>query len=307
MAFLDSDEYPASYKGTSFLITVNQTERWPEVKDVLYKYDPTYIIACNEKAPTTGHEHIHCLVQYEKQTKLPKGQLLGINVRSVTYTPWKVQDYIRKDGDVFLEQGDLRCRGRKATKTHLPTIEEAGLLTNKEYEQYSSAHAKTLDYARRSYALLHAKEHMRFEPVKVHWLYGPTGTGKSRRAFEAGAYRLTYRDGFFNDWGDAKILWLDDYRGEIPYNLLLQLLDGYRSSLIVNIKGGHKVVDYDEMYITSPLSPSDCYPRQAEKQDSIKQLLRRITDTVWTGGAHVLDPRADLNHIEKICDENQFY
>lgn len=295
------------YTSSSFLLTINQPERWEEVKDLLYSHDIKYIIACNEEAPTTGHKHIHCFVQFTRTVYLKKSKLLGINVKSVTNNAKNVVEYVKKDGNVFLEQGEFKGRGGRREPTNLPTIEEAANLTPEEISEYSCIHAKSIMYAKNIYSMLKAKEQRRFEPVKVHWLYGPTGTGKSRTAFEAGAYRITYRDGFFNDWGDAKILWLDDYRGEIPYNLLLQLLDGYRNSLIVNIKGGHKVVDIDEIYITSALSPADCYPRQTEKQDSIKQLIRRITETVYTGGPHVLDPRADLNKIEKICDENQFY
>nr|WQA30139.1 MAG: rep protein [Cressdnaviricota sp.] len=293
-----------SLTGQAFLLTINQTERWDEVKEYLYSLsNRRYIVAALELAPSTGHKHIHCYIQFTKPSRLSMKKMLGIDVRRVTNHSAKVVEYVKKDNNIIVEEGSFAPRGGYRGLT----IKEAAELTFEEELEQDIKDVKLIQYARQHVAQRQAAENKHFEPVLVHWLYGPTGTGKSRRAFEAGAYRLTYRDGFFNDWGDARILWLDDYRGEIPYNLFLQLLDGYRNSLIVNIKGGHKVVDYDEMYITSPLSPSDCYPRQAEKQDSIKQLLRRITEVVWTGGAHVLDARADLNNPEKICDENQFY
>ena len=293
-----------SLTGQSFLLTINQTERWDEVKEYLLSLsNRRYIVAALELAPTTGHKHIHCYIQFSKPARLSQKKLLAIDVRRVTHTLSKVIEYVKKDNNIIIEEGEFVTRGGYRGLT----IKEAAELTFEEELEQDVQQVKLIQYAKQHVAQHQASEERYFEPVTVHWLYGPTGTGKSRRAFEAGAYRLTYRDGFFNDWGDAKILWLDDYRGEIPYNLFLQLLDGYRNSLIANIKGGHKVVNYDEMYITSPLSPQECYPRQAEKTDSIKQLLRRITEVVWTGQAHVLDPRADLNKIEKICDENQFY
>ena len=80
-----------------------------------------------------------------------------------------------------------------------------------------------------------------FKPIKVVWTYGPTGTGKTREAFEAGAVNVTYHNGFFSDWGDARIICIEELRGEIPYNELLMLLDAYHNYYHVNIKGGQKL------------------------------------------------------------------
>lgn len=116
-----------------------------------------------------------------------------------------------------------------------------------------------------------------FKPPEVIWIYGSTGKGKTREAFEAGAINVNYANGFFSDWGDARIICIEELRGEIPYATLLQLLDAYHNYYHVNIKGGSKLIDLDCIYITSPLRPEACYPRQLQKQDSINQLLRRIT------------------------------
>lgn len=121
-----------------------------------------------------------------------------------------------------------------------------------------------------------------FKPIKVIWIYGPSGTGKTREAFEAGAVNVTYNNGFYSDWGDARVICIEELRGEIPYNELLKLLDSYHNYYHVNIKGGQKLIDLDAVYITSPLHPSACYPRQVQKADSIQQLLRRITELKTT-------------------------
>lgn len=117
-----------------------------------------------------------------------------------------------------------------------------------------------------------------YKPPMVHWIYGPTGTGKTREAFEKGARNVDYNNGFFSDWGDARIICLEELRGDIPYRTLLKLLDGYHNYYSINIKGGEKFVDLDEIYITSPYRPEDIYRQQVTKDDSIDQLLRRITE-----------------------------
>lgn len=119
-----------------------------------------------------------------------------------------------------------------------------------------------------------------FKPIEVEWIYGKTGKGKTRMCCEAGAKPVIYNNGFFSDWGERRIIALEELRGEIPYPTLLMLTDGYHNYYSVNIKGGQKVVDLDKVMITSPYSPEECYPRQCGKKDSINQLTRRITNLV---------------------------
>lgn len=115
------------------------------------------------------------------------------------------------------------------------------------------------------------------KPIEVIWLHGPTGCGKTRFAFERGAVNVIYENGFFSDWGDARVICLEEMRGQIPYRVLLMLTDSYHNYYQVNIKGGTKLIDLDCVIITSPKKPEACYPNQLLSEDSIDQLLRRIT------------------------------
>lgn len=121
------------------------------------------------------------------------------------------------------------------------------------------------------------KKNKYYKQPEVYWLYGGTGTGKTRTAMEDGAVAVSYRNGFWTDWGDNRTICIEELRGEIPYAELLKLLDGYHNYHSVNIKGGEKWIDLDKIYITSPKTPEECYPNQYIKNDSIQQLLRRIT------------------------------
>lgn len=116
-------------------------------------------------------------------------------------------------------------------------------------------------------------------PPIVEWHYGPTGTGKTEAAFDAGAVNVIYHNEYFSDWGDARVISIEEMRGQIPYDTLLKLTDRYHNYYRVNIKYGSKLVDLDRIIITSPKRPEECYPHQTEN-DSINQLLRRITKIV---------------------------
>lgn len=128
-----------------------------------------------------------------------------------------------------------------------------------------------------------------FKPPEVIWICGRTGRGKTRKAFEDGAVNVEYSNGFFDDWGDAKVICIEELRGEIPYRTLLKLLDGYHNYYRINIKGGFKFVDLDRIYITSPSMPEDIYRVQCTKEDGIEQLMRRITQIIDVGRAGYCD------------------
>ena len=82
---------------------------------------------------------------------------------------------------------------------------------------------------------------------KVIWTYGPTGTGKTDAAFNANARNVDYNNGFFTDWKDARIISIEEMDGQIPFKILLKLLDQYHNYYEINIKGGSKLVDLDEI------------------------------------------------------------
>lgn len=93
----------------------------------------------------------------------------------------------------------------------------------------------------------------------VFW--GPTGTGKSRRAWsEAGplAYPKDPRSKFWCGYKGQENVVLDEFRGDIDISHLLRWLDRY--PVIVEIKGSSIVLSATTIWITSNLSPRQWYP-----------------------------------------------
>lgn len=283
------------WSGRRFQLTLNEIEEWDKLKAYLQKWPIIYAVACLEEAPTTLHEHIHCYIHYEKSVKIYKKNLFGSHVELCFGTGKENEDYIKKDGHIIWEYGE-NPTGMRARKTI--TVKDAINMTHNEIEEAPASSYRWIKLIKEEELIRKWRmEGPKWEPIEVEWLFGPTGTGKTRYSVEQKAIEVHYKDGFFSDWGDARILSLEEMRGEIPYGLLLQLTDSYHGYYIVNIKGSHKIIDIDKVIITSPNPPHKVYTGQVSKTDSIKQLLRRLTKLIDTSTT----PWTTLNLDEYIA------
>lgn len=96
---------------------------------------------------------------------------------------------------------------------------------------------------------------------QVFVFYGPTGTGKSRRAWaEAGpeAYAKDPRSKFWCGYQGQESVVLDEFRGGIDISHLLRWTDRY--PVYVELKGSSLPLSVSKFWITSNLHPSLWYP-----------------------------------------------
>ncbi|MEM2002796.1 MAG: hypothetical protein QXT77_09145 [Candidatus Methanomethylicaceae archaeon] len=122
-------------------------------------------------------------------------------------------------------------------------------------------------------------------PMNVRWYWGPTGTGKTRRAYwEArqlggDVYIKSTNSKWFDGYDGQKIVIFDDLRSSwFEYSYLLKLLDRYPTR--VECKGGSRQWLAETIYVTSPFRPDEMYDKMQERdqdRDSIAQLVRRVT------------------------------
>lgn len=114
-------------------------------------------------------------------------------------------------------------------------------------------------------------------PPEVYWLYGPTGTGKTRYVTER-EDDLWYsgRDlKFWDGYSGHEAIVLDDFRSDFcTFHELLRILDRYPYR--VNVKHGSRELIAKRIYISSPYHPKDTYKTIEDKT----QLIRRITEII---------------------------
>ena len=140
--------------------------------------------------------------------------------------------------------------------------------------------------------------------VVVYW--GATGTGKSRRAREDLASENEDADETYV-WGPGRGKWFDgmdghekvifeEFRGQLPFGMLLRLLDRYTEH--VEYKGGTTKFVAKKIIITSPLPPDQWYKDLDTRYDRLEQLMRRITRV------ECLDPPTEVRVPQDPCPDN---
>lgn len=238
----------------------------------------TYIVACKEKAPTTGHEHIHCYVHYNQSKQLSIKKLNGAHVEICRGSPKQNIEYIKKDGNVILEEGEVPKQGNRTCKELLEMTKDelnnCDVSTLKEYniafkanENYNKIHTKTkvLDW---------------YKPVRVYWIQGPSGIGKSRRAVEIMCDNgidefdeVKHKGEFWHGTSGEGCCVYDDFRdSHMKASEFINFIDYNVHNL--NIKGGSVRNKYTLIIITTVQDIDSIYANLDDEPR--QQWLRRI-------------------------------
>lgn len=132
----------------------------------------------------------------------------------------------------------------------------------------------------RHYTALHKIRVESLQPVFVertcivYW--GPTGTGKSHRAWmeaTSGAYSKDPRTKFWCGYDDQPNVNIDEFRGAIDISHILRWLDRY--PVRVETKGSSRPLMATTIWITSNLHPDGWYPEL--DPSTLAALTRRLS------------------------------
>lgn len=247
-----------------------------------------------------GLHHVHMVLEDDKAMRfslIKKTYAKGMHFEPTKGTKKQADDYINKRNG-FEEKGETieyicyhgEIRGRQGQRSDIRNIFDrlkSGETPNDILLDTPTAYLKR-DVLKAMYMDLKAHDTPLMRDIKVFWHFGGTGSGKSYSGIDLATkvgednifFVTTYGSGMFDKYMGQKILWLDDYRGQIPYDYLLRLLDKYKCEL--HCRFSNSMALWSEVHITSPMMPAEVYPKSELKQyDSINQLLRRITSLIY--------------------------
>jgi len=272
-------------RGTSWCFTLNNytEEEYERVKKVCSDEGSYFIVG--KEVGDGGTPHLQGYIRFSRRHYFRSvSAKLGsrCHVEGARGTARKNREYCSKGGD-YIEGGvcpedNLGERGNSrdelATKFRRCLDDGASGIA-----QFASENPGTWGFSgstllRNAQSLLQPVERPN---IRVEWVYGPPGVGKSRYAHEKWpkAYIKEPRTKWWNGYLQEKEVIIDDFGPQgIDINHLLRWFDRYKC--LVEIKGGMTPLYAESFVVTSNFHPEELFKFGDEVNKQLPALLRRV-------------------------------
>lgn len=269
-------------KARAYQLTLNEIERIDELKQNIMSYKSLryLMVGAIEKAPTTGHEHLHIYAYFKTPVKLSVKKCCGAHIEPAMGSFNDNLRYLTKDGDLTFEYGERPHQGLKTVKE----LREMNI--DDVPPQYYNIKTK-IDQKQHDeeifFNMLDEIERDELKAPKIVYITGGTGKGKTYTAYKTALKefnkteigKLTLKNDFFDVVNEsARCFVIEEFRpSQIKASDFLQLTDKY--GFRCNTKGGFATLRPEKIIICSIIPPEQIY-----KEEVNKQFLRRITETI---------------------------
>lgn len=281
-------------------VTLNRAKRQiyhSELKQSLSRIKPIVYycmadeIGVKEKTP---HTHIFIACSSPVRFSTIKKQFPEAHIEQARGTSLENKEYIAKSGKWKDDpKGDTAIEGTFEEWGEIP-IERQGARTDLDLlyhlvkdgksnfeilEENSDFLLRLTDIERVRQTVKAEEFRNTFRNMEVSYIWGKTGTGKTRFVMEQNGYSAVYRvteyTHPFDGYAGQEVLVLDEYHSQLKISELLNLLDGY--PLELRCRYANKTACFTIVYIISNLPLSAQYPTiQYEQPATWQALLRRI-------------------------------
>lgn len=266
-------------------------ERWCDDK-------PQRSCAVNYEIGDNGNHHMHMVLVDDGKVRFTAIQKLfkGMHIEPTRGNKEQAEDYILKRG-VFAEKSHTvvvpaifrgKIKANQGARKDLEVIQE--LLeqgkTPNEIMDISINMRKYETLIRKQYFRIQVKAMPLSRDVTVYWHVGESGCGKSftytqlcQEHGKDNVYLLTdYDSGGFDNYCAEPILFMDEFKGNMKFQTLLNYIDCYPVQIHCRYANAYAL--WNEVHITSVFPPEEAYLSMVEEslrdKDKKIQLLRRI-------------------------------
>ncbi|MEM0173493.1 MAG: hypothetical protein QXI16_03185 [Sulfolobaceae archaeon] len=290
----------ANTRFRNFVFTWNYQEQ-PTKEEVIEKFSQlgyNYLIASIETAKT-GQRHLqgYCELDNQMRFNTIKKALGGIHFEVRKGTQKQAIDYVVKLGttyddgstieSLYINEGEPKLQKEDTSRTDIEDFVYAIQEGKNDFELLTEYPRQFLLYQNKIQTIrntmLEQKYARTFRELYVEYIYGGAGTGKSKYVFDnyPDAYKVnSYHSGAFDGYRNEDVLVLEEFRGNFPLSLLLQILDGY--PLRLPARFNDKQACYTKVFIISNIALEEQYPNIDDK--SLMALYRRINVIKYLDG-----------------------
>lgn len=248
-----------------------------------------------------GLPHIHAVFEDVKAMRFSviKKVFPSMHIEATKGNKKQAEDYIHKRGS-FTEKGERiiysnsigEIQGSQGKRNDLTIIDELiqqGYTPNQIMDEYFPFRRyekmiKSAYFRKRDIETPFVRD------VTTYWHMGESGSGKTfianaliQELGEDKVYFVNdYQNGGMDLYNGQEILFLDEFRGQIPYHTILSWLDCYKAQLHCRYTNGRTL--WNEVHISTVLPPEKVYQNMVSENQDIdnqKQLFRRINFIVY--------------------------
>lgn len=264
----------AARRARAWCLTINNWEK--KDKEAFDHEDIQYYVYGEEVGEEEGTEHLQAYVEFKRRKTFSavKGIFPTAHIEVRMGKQEQAIAYCQK-GDVFTFAGEMMHQGERAD---LCRVRQAALdggmrtVTRSYNDQACRSAMRFLEY----------NEEERDEKPSITWIWGPTGSGKSKLALELSKEEDRYTktpDG--TQWwpgydGQTCVIFDDFTDSQFPFKFWLCLTDRYGCR--VQNKGGYRQFAGTRILVTSIKEPSEYY--KGVEEQAREQMLRRIDEII---------------------------
>ena len=271
-----------------------------EILNRLDLFCPDYYCVADEISTTgTPHTHIFAYSQSPSRFLTWKRRFPTAHIEKAMGTIAANRDYVKKEGKwantdkadtvvpgSFFEVGSVPSEAEEKSPKMAQLLQalEEGQTTPEIIRNNPGFGFRVNDIDNLRETLLADRYRTENRDVRVHYIYGAPGTGKTRGIYEkhsaADVCRITdygKQGGLrFDAYHGQPVLVFEEFHSKVPIGEMLNYLDIY--PLMLPARYYDRVACYTTVYITSNVSLFEQYRDiQAAKPQTWKALLRRIT------------------------------
>ena len=211
------------------MLKSKDSHQWEVILIYLRTRNSTIHYLLSRKQPADNPEKliiVWCFIRFDREVRLSRENLTLTAVETIGGPDYQIVQSLLDpppdEGDILLVEGDCPLPPLRIPANPGKLIHEARELSEEMLGQLPVTLYRPVKVLRTDWKLQEENP-----VIGLSRLFGSVGQ-PGPEIVAAGATTVIYNYGFLSDWGDARIIAFEEFRGEVPYRIILQITDSYR-------------------------------------------------------------------------------